>query len=161
MKIIKKPLLILMAFASLTIANTARAGLGWSLSECQDHYGDSRQGKPTNEDGRQKYFFRTDDYYISVWLFDDTVSCINYKRVDGGVISQSAIGTLLQANAPKGDWSVDPEKDSTGLVWWYGQVKRDPFAYQAKYTEDNVVGISTRADLEMVNANKALKSQNL
>jgi hypothetical protein len=50
---------------------------------------------------------------------------------------------------------------STGMVWWYGQVKRDPFAYQAKYTEDNVVGISTRADLEMVNAKKALQSQNL
>jgi hypothetical protein len=161
MKMINKALLTLMALASLTIANTAKAGLGWSLAECQDHYGDSRQGRPTNDNGRQKYFFRTDDYYISVWLFDDAVSCISYKRVDGGVISQSEIGTLLQANAPKADWSVDAEKDSTGRVWWYGQVKRDPFAYQAKYTEDNVVGISTRADLEMVNAKKALQSQNL
>jgi hypothetical protein len=53
---IKKPLLILMAFASLTIANTARAGLGWSLSECQDHYRDSRQGKPINEEGAKNTF---------------------------------------------------------------------------------------------------------
>jgi hypothetical protein len=56
------------------------------------------------------------------------VSCINYKRVDGGVISPSEIGTLLQVNAPKADWSADSEKDSTGLVWWDGQVSRDPFA---------------------------------
>jgi len=42
-----------------------------------------------------------------------------------------------------------------------GQVKRDPFAYEAKYTEDNVVGIFTRADLEMVNAKNLLKSQDL
>ena len=72
-----------------------------------------------------------------------------------------SIVTLLQANAPEADWSVEAEKDSTGRVWWYGQVKRDPFAYQAKYTEDNVVGIFTRADLEMVNAKKALQSQDL
>jgi hypothetical protein len=161
MKMINKSLLTLMALASLTIANTVKAGLGWSLAECQDHYGDSRQVKPINENGRQKYLFRTDDYYISVWLFDDMVSRINYQRVDGGVISQNEIGTLLQANAPKADWSVDAEKDSTGLAWWYGQVKRDPFAYQAKYTKDNAVGIFTRADLEMVNAKQALKSKNL
>jgi hypothetical protein len=73
---IKKTLLLLMAFASLTIANSATAGLGWSLSECQDHYGDSLYYKPTSDNGRQKYFFRTADYYISVWLFDDMVSCI-------------------------------------------------------------------------------------
>jgi hypothetical protein len=66
--------------------------------------------------------------------------------VDGGIISTNEIGTLLQANAPKADWSVDPEKDSTGLIWWYGQLSRDPFAYQAEYTQDDVVGISTRAD---------------
>ena len=72
-----------------------------------------------------------------------------------------SIVTLLQANAPEADWSVEAEKDSTGRVWWYGQVKRDPFAYQAKYTEDNVVGIFARADLEMVNANHALQSQDL
>jgi hypothetical protein len=161
MKMINKALLTLMALASLTIANTATAGLGWSLSECQDHYGNSRQVRPINENGRQKYLFRTADYDISVWLFDDLVSRINYKRVDGGVISQDEIGTLLQANAPKADWSVDAEKDSTGQAWWYGQVKRDPFAYQAKYSEDNGVGIFTRADLEMVNAKQALQSQNL
>jgi hypothetical protein len=158
---INKALLILMAFASLTIANSAKAGLGWSLSECQDHYGGYRQEKPTNEYGRQKYLFRTQDYYISVWLFDDMVSCITYKRVDDGVISLSEVGTLLQVNAPKADWSVDAEKDSTGLVWWYGQVRRDPFAYEAKYTHDDVVCIFTRADLEMVKAKQASQANDL
>ena len=150
-----------MAFASLTIANPTKAGLGWSLSECQDHYGDSLQHKPTSEYGRQKYLFQAREYYISVWLFDDMVSCIQYKRVDGGVISPSDIGTLLQVNAPKADWSVDSEKDSTGSVWWYGQVRRDPFAYQAEYTEGDVVGISTRADLELVKAQKDLQKKDL
>lgn len=96
-----------------------------------------------------------------MWLFDNTVSCIHYKRVDGGAISLSEIGTLLQVNAPKADWSVDSEKDSTGLVWWYGQVSRDPFAYEAEYTQDDVVGIFTRADLEMVKANQAARSKDL
>jgi hypothetical protein len=158
---IKKTLLILMASASLTIANSAKAGLGWSLSECQDHYGDSLQHNPTSDYGRQKYLFRTRDYEISVWLFDDMVSCINYKRIDGGVILPNDIGTLLQANAPKADWSVDSEKDSTGLVWWYGKVSRDPFAYQADYTHDGIVDIFTRADLEMVNAAKKLQNKGL
>ena len=138
-----------MASASLTIANSANAGLGWSLSKCQDHYGNSLQPNPTSDYGRQKYLFRTGEYNISVWLFDDMVSCINYKRVDGGVILPNDIGTLLQVNAPKADWSVDPEKDSTGIFWWYGKVSRDPFAYQADYTRDGAVDISTRADLEM------------
>jgi|HubBroStandDraft_3_1064219.scaffolds.fasta_scaffold45521_2 hypothetical protein len=158
---IKQTLLILMACASLTIANSAKAGLGWSLSECQDHYGNSLHYTPTSEYGRQKYVFRTGDYYISVWLFDDLVTCIHYKRADGGVISTNDIGTLLQANAPKADWSAESEKDSTGLVWWYGQLSRDPFAYQAEYTQDDVVGIFTRADLEMVNAKRALLSKDL
>jgi hypothetical protein len=158
---IKTTLLLLMAFASLTIANSAKAGLGWSLSECQDHYGDALYSKPKSEYGRQKYLFQTQHYYISVWLFDDMVSCINYKRIDGGVISLSDVGTLLQVNAPKADWSVDSEKDSTGSVWWYGQVNRDPFAYEAEYTEGDVVGIFTRADLEMVNAQKAFHNKDL
>ena len=150
-----------MAFASLTIADSAKAGLGWSLSECENHYGDSLYNKPTSEYGRQKYFFQTKDYFITVWLFDDMVSCINYKKLDGDVISLSDIGTLLQVNAPKADWSVDSEKDSTGSVWWYGQVSRDPFAYQAEYTKGDVVGIFTRADLEMVNAQKAFHYKDL
>src|SRR5580658_1119701 len=106
---IKNTFLILMALASLTIANSAKAGLGWSLSECQDHYGDSLQKKPTSEYGRQKYLFQTGEYKISVWLFDDLVSRIQYNRVDGGIISLTEIGTLLQVNAPKADWSVDSE----------------------------------------------------
>jgi hypothetical protein len=158
---IKTTLLLLMAFASLTIANSAKAGLGWSLSECQDHYGDSLYSKPKSEYGRQKYLFQTQLYYISVWLFDDMVSCINYKRIDGGVISLSDVGTLLQVNAPKADWSVDSEKDSTGSLWWYGQVSRDPFAYEAEYTDGDVVGIFTRADMEMVNAQKAFHKKDL
>ena len=79
--------------------------------------------------------------------------------MDGSIISPNEIGTLLQVNAPKADWSADSEKDSTGLAWWYGQLSRDPFAYEAEYTQDDVVGIFTRADLEMVNATRALQSK--
>jgi hypothetical protein len=158
---IKTTLLVVMVFVSLTIANFARAGLGWSLSECQDHYGDSLYDKPTIEYGRQKYSFQSKDYFITVWLFDDMASSINYKRIDGGVISQAEIGTLLQANAPKADWSVDSEKDSAGLTWWFGRVNRDPFAYEAKYTQDDIVNIFTRADLEMVKTKQALQYKDL
>jgi hypothetical protein len=158
---IKKTLLLLMAFVSLTIANSAKAGLGWSLAECQDHYGDSLPNTPTSEYGRQKYSFQIKDYSITVWLFDDMVSCINYKKIDGGVISLAEIGTLLQVNAPKADWTVDSEKDNTGIAWWYGQVNRDPFAYEAKYTQDDVVNIFTRADLEMVKAKQAEENKAL
>jgi hypothetical protein len=156
-----KTLLIPMAFLSLTMANTAKAGLGWSLSDCQNHYGYALHDRPTREYGREKYLFRTTDYDIAVWLFDDAVSCIRYQRVDGGVISPSEIGTLLQVNAPKADWSAESEKDSAGLYWWYGRVSRDPFAYEAEYTPDDVVGIFTRADLEMVKAKKAEQNKNL
>ena len=158
---IKKAFLILMAFASLTIANSAKAGLGWSLSECEDHYGEPVHYKPAHEYGRYKYLFRTREYYVAVWMFDDMVSRINYRRVDAGVISLSAIHTLLQVNAPKADWSSDPEKDSTGLFWWYGQVNRDPFAYEAEYTQDDGVEIFTRADLEMVKAKQLEQNKDL
>lgn len=158
---IKTTLVLLLAFASLIIANSAKAGLGWSLSECQHHYGDSLYNKPTSEYGRQKYLFQAQNYYISVWLFDDMVSRIQYERVDGGVISLNEIGTLLQVNAPKADWSVNSEKDSSGAVWWYGQVSRDPFAYEAEYTQDDVVGIFTRADLEMLKAQQRLREKDL
>jgi hypothetical protein len=161
LRMIKTTLLSLMAFASLTIADSAKAGLGWSLSECQAHYGDSINYNPTNEYGRQKYLFQSRDYSISVWLCDDMVSGINYKRIDGGIISLNDIDTLLKVNAPKADWSENPEKDTIGSVWWYGQVSRDPFAYQAEYTEGDGVGIFTRADLEMVKAQKSLHSKDL
>ncbi|MBV8377598.1 MAG: hypothetical protein JO279_11415 [Verrucomicrobia bacterium] len=150
---IKKTLLILIAIASLTIANSARAGLGWSLSECVDHYGEPTQYRPTHEYGREKYLFRTPEYYIVVWLFNDMVSRIDYKRVDGDFIAPNAIDTLLQANAPNADWSVESETDSTGTAWWFGQIKRDPFAYEASY-QHGIVEIFTRADLEIVNAKK-------
>jgi hypothetical protein len=158
---IKKALLILMASASLTIANSAKAGLGWSLSECRDHYGNSLQPNPTSDYGRQKYLFRTGEYNISVWLLDDMVSSITYKKVNGGVVSPSEIGTLLQVNAPKADWSIDPERDSTGIFWGYGKVSRDPFAYQADYTRDGAVNIFTRADLEMKNMEKDFRDKDL
>jgi hypothetical protein len=152
---IKKTLLILMAIASLTSANSAKAGLGWTLSECEYHYGQPAHQKPTDEYGRDKYLFKTDEYNVVVWLFDGMVTRIIYKRADDGFISLNAIGTLLHANAPKADWSADPEKDSTGSLWWYGQVTRDPFAYEAEYTQDDVVRIFTRADLEMVKAKQS------
>lgn len=158
---LNKILLIPIAFVSLTIANTATAGLGWSFADCQNHYGYALHDSATSEYGREKYLFRTTDYYIAVWLFDDTVSCIRYKRVDGGVISPREIGTLLQVNAPKADWSVEAEKDSAGLYWWYGQVSRDPFAYAAEYEQDDTIGIFTRADSEMVKSKKAERIKNL
>ncbi len=158
---IKNAFLILMACASLTIANSSKAGLGWSLVECQDHYGNSLRPEPKSEYGRQKYAFRTGVYDISVWLFDDTVTSIKYRKVDGSMISSNEIGTLLQVNAPKADWSGEAEKDSTGLLWWYGQMSRDPFAYQAKYSNDHSVAISTRSDLEMVKSRQGLEFQSL
>jgi hypothetical protein len=94
-------------------------------------------------------------------LFDDLVSCISYKRTDGSAISLSEIGALLQADAPKADWSVEPEKDNTGIAWWYGQLSRDPFAYQADYTKDNAVSISTRADSEMLKEKQKLQWREL
>jgi hypothetical protein len=46
---------------------------------------------------------------------------------------------------------------------YFGGMERlvDPFAYQADYTHDGMVDISTRADLEMVNAAKALQNKGL
>src|SRR6476661_8056413 len=87
----KKTLLILMACASLTIVNSAKAALGWSLLECQDHYGTSLRSESESEYGRQKYVFRTGEYDISVWLFDDMVTSIRYKKVDGNAISSNEI----------------------------------------------------------------------
>ena len=89
------------------------------------------------------------------------VTCITYKRVDGGVISLNKIGTLLQVNAPKADWSVDSETDSAGVAWWYGRLSRDPFAYEAEYTRDDVVTIFSRADFEMRKEQQDLREKDL
>jgi hypothetical protein len=156
-----KFLLIPIACMSLTMANTAKAGLGWSFADCQNHYGNALHERPTSEYGRQKYLFRTTDYNIAVWLFNDTVSCIRYQRVDGVAISPIEIGTLLQVNAPKADWSAESEKDNAGLYWWFGQVSRDPFAYEAEYMQDDTVGIFTRADSEMIKMQKEEQRKNL
>jgi len=89
----KRSLVTLMAIASLTIANTAQAALGWTLDECQQHY-----GKPISSmemAGFPVTTFVYQSYRISVLVSDGKVVLSLYIKPS---ITDADLMRLLFAN---------------------------------------------------------------
>ena len=89
----KRSLLTLMAIASLTLANTAQAGLGWTLDECRQLY-----GKPLSTmemAGFPATNFVYQSYTISVLVSDGKVVLSFYSKPS---ITDADLMRLLFAN---------------------------------------------------------------
>jgi hypothetical protein len=98
------------------LATTAKAGLGWSLEECIQHY-----GKPeyTNSDPFTDllwYHFKTKGFEIQALLNKaGKVVGITYLSHE---MSERDINNLLAGNAPKAEWRKRVnEDDAWAWVW--------------------------------------------
>ncbi len=105
----KRSLVTLMAIASLTIANTAQAVLGWTLDECQQHY-----GKPISSmemAGFPVTTFVYESYRISVLVSNGKVVLSLYIKPS---ITDADLMRLLFANGT--GWAPGLA-DSNGKSW--------------------------------------------
>jgi hypothetical protein len=105
----KRSLVTLMAIASLTIADTAQAALGWTLDECQQHY-----GKPISSmemAGFPVTTFVYQSYRISVLVSDGKVVLSLYIKPS---ITDADLMRLLFANGT--GWAPGLA-DSNGKSW--------------------------------------------
>jgi hypothetical protein len=140
--------LVIALAAGMLAATSAQAGLGWTMDECRQHYGDA-----TKYEGHSRpcYAFTARGFTIAVWFLDDKVSRIVYQKLDSGIgISGGEIVVLLQANVP-GDvsWS-DPTKDDQGMIWYEGLQNSKPVFSAACQPTDKSLGIFTAADNDFV-----------
>ncbi len=109
----KRTLLRVLAVAFL--ATTAKAGLGWSLEECIQHY-----GKPeyTNSDpftDLPSYHFKTKSFEI-IGLPNNTGKVVGITYFSHEM-SEQDINNLLAGNAPKAEWQKRVKDDH---AFWEG-----------------------------------------
>ena len=108
----KKTLLILTALASLTMANSSRAALGWTLDECKQHWGEPVRSWAGD---RTYYMFEFNNYIICVAFLHDKVSRAQYCRNVPDSLSSEEIQSILKVNTPSVIWPIKPDvKDDLG-----------------------------------------------
>jgi hypothetical protein len=119
----KKLALILAVAIGLTLtAHNSQAGLGWSLHETVQRYGDPTAGPAADQFGRTFSNFQADGYAITAFFTDGKLSRITYEDAKG--LDKPAINALLSFNAPNADWSSFP--DENGNVTCVGKVDGEP-----------------------------------
>jgi hypothetical protein len=129
----KKILPIILTVAIL--ATTAKAGLGWSLEECTQHY-----GKPeyTNSDpftDLPSYHFKTKDFEITVAIGSEGKAVeITYFAM---VIPEEDIKNLLAGNAPAAEWKKRTS-DKTTIYDGFESGAQKYWAYFDDLTQPNV-----------------------
>jgi hypothetical protein len=96
LKEFEKSLLTILVVAFL--ATTAKAGLGWTLEDCTQHYGRSEYTSTDTFTGVPTYHFKAKGFEITVVIgSEDRVVEITYFAT---VISEEDIKNLLDGNAP-------------------------------------------------------------
>jgi hypothetical protein len=117
---VRRTLLTLMIFVSLTIADTSKAALGWTLEECKQHFGrllkHERQGA-IDDYGRSQYYFESKGFIVFVYLLNGIVSRVGYLSVDGYELAPGKIDVLLQANSD-GTWLPPKQSADQKFVEW-------------------------------------------
>jgi hypothetical protein len=144
----KKILLLLTVIASLTIAN-AQAGLGWTLDECKQHYGEALPFDVKPYAGRVEYAFHAKGFDILVFILNGKVSRVAY--LGESALDLGQIHNLLVSNAPGVVWDgpikdpvsngfryIGTKEGSSDVVYWAQSGKSDDRDFIAIWNaEDN------------------------
>jgi hypothetical protein len=157
-----KMLILAAAFASLLIASTANAGLGWTLEEAQAHWGLPIEGPRKNDLGLTTYDFRAHGYIIAINLDDDNETIISIKYVnEGDRITDDAIEAMLTANASSDvEWKEVFRPDS--VREWDATNANGETLFFAVYSEaqtglgriDGMLQVSTNKINELINSRR-------
>jgi hypothetical protein len=131
--------------AVLMTACNSQAGLGWTLDECIQHYGDAL-GSPESDAYGTAYGFSAKGYVISVWINGGKVSRLGYSKSN---LSTGEVRVLLSANAPDAVWDDQPTKDEANNQFWW-KARRNGvvvyFAMETNITGNAILGIWTKED---------------
>jgi hypothetical protein len=122
----KKVILTLTALASLTVINTSKAAIGWTLNECLAHWGPITQC--VRDEDRFLFDFSYKGYTIGVLFLHDKVSHkvsrVGYAKFDSDYktlgLSFEEIGRLLETNGPGKFWAgpvKDEASNSVRYTW--------------------------------------------
>lgn len=139
-----KRFLVLAAAVSL-IACNSKAGLGWTLDECIQHYG-SPLADPTSDSDGIEYGFSAKGYTILVWINGGKVSRVGYNKPS---LSRGEVRVLLSTNGPDAVWDDQPTKDEANNQFWW-KARRNGvvvyFAMEKSVTDSATLGIWTKDD---------------
>jgi hypothetical protein len=109
----KRTLLTVLAVA--IFATTAKAGLGWSLEECIQHYGKPEYTSSNPFTDLPSYHFKTKAFEIQA-LLNNAGKVVGITYFSHGM-SEQDINNLLAGNAPKAEWQKRVKDDH---AFWEG-----------------------------------------
>jgi hypothetical protein len=105
------PIILTVTF----LATTAKAGLGWSLEECIQHYGKPEYTSSDPSTDLPSYHFKAKGFEISALVNNEgKVVGIRYFSHE---MSEQDINNLLAGNAPKAEWQKRVKDEHT---FWDG-----------------------------------------
>jgi hypothetical protein len=116
-----------LALAALIIlCAQGKAQIGWTLKECEQHYGKPVSEPTINIDpGVTQHHFKSGklDLYIRISASSHLVTAMYYSKLDRGPFSAPEITRLLSENGADLAWSEQQEEQtaSSGQKSWVGR----------------------------------------
>jgi hypothetical protein len=118
----RKITLVLTALASLAIASTSQAAIGWTLDECKSHFHDDHPLSTGKDDlGLDQYMFNAQGFRITV-AFDETEKVISVMYLTPS-FEDGDIDKILKNNAPNAKWEEGSNHgvfaDTSKPAYWF------------------------------------------
>jgi hypothetical protein len=107
-------LFVAILIATALVTKTALAGLGWTLEECKQHYGEPTRTQ-SHALGLMEYFFSVKDFIIEVET--DPKGKVGYITHERSPIDDELATQLMQQNAPKATWELGSSATPNIKVW--------------------------------------------
>ena len=127
-----------MAALSLILtASHSHAGLGWTLGQFKQQYGEPVLNQEKIA-GRIGYIFKGQDYIIAAFFLHRQASRILYICCSGSVFSWEKARALLSANAPDAIWA-DASKNEADNFYQVNGTKDGVKTYYARLTDDGMM----------------------
>jgi hypothetical protein len=104
-----------LLLATVLFKNTALAGLGWTLEECKENYGEPTD-KQTHALGIEEYEFSAEGFYIDLEM--DQKGKVGYIAYTKSSIADELAVQLMKQNAPKASWEIEPDSSPNRKGWW-------------------------------------------
>jgi len=139
--------LLMVALSLILTASHSHAGLGWTLAQFKQQYGEPVLNQEQIA-GRIGYVFTGEDYVIAAFFLNGQVSRILYICRSGSVFNWGRARALLSANAPDAIWA-DASKNEADNSYRVNGTKDGVETYYASLTGDGkMLVIWTKEDDE-------------
>jgi hypothetical protein len=144
--------LLVSAVSLILTASHSHAGLGWTLAQFGQQYGNPVINQEQIA-GRIGYVFAGQDYIIAAFFLNRRASRIMYICRSGSVFDWGRARALLSTNAPDGIWG-DAFKSETDNSYRVNGAKDGVETYYASLTDDGtMLVIWTKEDDEATRTN--------